>query len=159
MSSPLCLPVEEQQNGERIDKFLQESIPGMSRSQAQKWIAQGFVKIGEEQAGKNDKLKSRNERFVILPESAEDADGEIDWEAVLHPVCEPKPSNIPLDIVYEDEHLLVVNKPKDMVVHPGGRETKRGYIVNALLYHCDGKLATCNGIERQQYSTGCASYR
>lgn len=44
MSSPLCLPVEEQQNGERIDKFLQESIPGMSRSQAQKWIAQGFVK-------------------------------------------------------------------------------------------------------------------
>ena len=52
MSSPLCLPVEEQQNGERIDKFLQESIPGMSRSQAQKWITQGFVKIGEKQAGK-----------------------------------------------------------------------------------------------------------
>ena len=44
MSSPLCLPVEEQQNGERIDKFLQESIPGMSRSQAQKWITQGFVR-------------------------------------------------------------------------------------------------------------------
>ena len=85
MSSPLCLPVEEQQNGERIDKFLQESIPGMSRSQAQKWIAQGFVKIGEKQAGKNDKLKSGMSVFVILPESAEDADGEIDWEAVLHP--------------------------------------------------------------------------
>ena len=81
MSSPLCLPVEEQQNGERIDKFLQESIPGMSRSQAQKWIAQGFVKIGEEQAGKNDKLKSGMSVFVILPELAEDADGEIDWEA------------------------------------------------------------------------------
>ena len=112
MSSPLCLPVEEQQNGERIDKFLQESIPGMSRSQAEQWIAQGFVKIGEKQAGKNDKLKSGMSVFVILPESAEDADGEIDWEAVLHPVWEPKPSNIPLDIVYEDEHLLVVNKPK-----------------------------------------------
>ena len=126
MSSPLCLPVEEQQNGERIDKFLQESIPGMSRSQAQKWIAQGFVKIGEKQAGKNDKLKSGMSVFVILPELAEDADGEIDWEAVLHPVCEPKPSNIPLDIVYEDEHLLVVNKPKDMVVHPGAGNEERG---------------------------------
>lgn len=148
MSSPLCLPVEEQQNGERIDKFLQESIPGMSRSQAQKWIAQGFVKIGEKQAGKNDKLKSGMSVFVILPELAEDADGEIDWEAVLHPVCEPKPSNIPLDIVYEDEHLLVVNKPKDMVVHPGAGN-EEDTLVNALLYHCDGKLATCNGIERQ----------
>ena len=58
MSSNITLPVGSEQEGQRIDKFLQESLPGMSRSQAQKWIAQGLVRIGEKAAGKNDKRKS-----------------------------------------------------------------------------------------------------
>ena len=151
MSNLLCLPVEQEQNGERIDKFLQTNLSGMSRSQAQKWIAQGYVKIGEKIAGKNDKLKEGMTVTVMLPPEMaglEDADGEIDWENLLNPPKEPQPQNIPLEIVYEDEHLLVVNKPKHMVVHPGAGNAD-GTLVNALLYHCDGKLSKCNGIERQ----------
>ena len=67
MSSNITLPVGSEQEGQRIDKFLQESLPGMSRSQAQKWIAQGLVRIGEKAAGKNDKLKSGMVVSVELP--------------------------------------------------------------------------------------------
>ena len=118
MSSNITLPVGSEQEGQRIDKFLQESLPGMSRSQAQKWIAQGLVRIGEKAAGKNDKLKSGMVVSVELPIPPEELDGEPDWEEILHPTTLPQPQEIPLDIVYEDEHLLVVNKPKGMVVHP-----------------------------------------
>lgn len=148
MSSNITLPVGSEQEGQRIDKFLQESLPGMSRSQAQKWIAQGLVRVGEKAAGKNDKLKSGMAVSVELPVSPEELDGEPDWEEILHPTVLPQPQEIPLDIVYEDEHLLVVNKPKQMVVHPGAGN-EQGTLVNALLFHCKGKLSTCNGMERQ----------
>ena len=148
MSSNITLPVGSEQEGQRIDKFLQESLPGMSRSQAQKWIAQGFVRIGEKGAGKNDKLKSGMVVSVELPIPPEELDGEPDWEEILHPTTLPQPQEIPLDIVYEDEHLLVVNKPKHMVVHPGAGN-EQGTLVNALLFHCKGQLAACNGMERQ----------
>ena len=89
---------------------------------------------------------------VCLPETAlaaqeEDGD-ERNWGELLAPAEEPQPQQIPLQIVYEDEHLLVVDKPKHMVVHPGAGNSE-GTLVNALLYHCGGKLARCNGIERQ----------
>ena len=148
MSSNITLPVGSEQEGQRIDKFLQESLPGMSRSQAQKWIAQGLVRIGEKAAGKNDKLKSGMVVSVELPIPPEELDGEPDWEEILHPTTLPQPQEIPLDIVYEDEHLLVVNKPKHMVVHPGAGN-EQGTLVSALLFHCKGKLASCNGMERQ----------
>ena len=148
MSSNITLPVGSEQEGQRIDKFLQESLPGMSRSQAQKWIAQGLVRIGEKAAGKNDKLKSGMVVSVELPIPPEELDGEPDWEEILHPTTLPQPQKIPLDIVYEDEYLLVVNKPKHMVVHPGAGN-EQGTLVNALLFHCKGKLASCNGMERQ----------
>ena len=148
MSSNITLPVGSEQEGQRIDKFLQESLPGMSRSQAQKWIAQGLVRIGEKAAGKNDKLKSGMMVSVELPIPPEELDGEPDWEEILHPTTLPQPQEIPLDIVYEDEHLLVVNKPKHMVVHPGAGN-EQGTLVNALLFHCKGKLASCNDMERQ----------
>ena len=122
MSSNITLPVGSEQEGQRIDKFLQESLPGMSRSQAQKWIAQGLVRIGEKAAGKNDKLKSGMVVSVELPIPPEELDGEPDWE--------------------------VVNKPKQMVVHPGAGN-EQGTLVNALLFHCKGQLAACNGMERQ----------
>jgi 23S rRNA pseudouridine1911/1915/1917 synthase len=148
MSSNITLPVGSEQEGQRIDKFLQESLPGMSRSQAQKWIVQGLVRIGEKAAGKNDKLKSGMVVSVELPIPPEELDGEPDWEEILHPTTLPQPQEIPLDIVYEDEYLLVVNKPKHMVVHPGAGN-EQGTLVNALLFHCKGKLASCNGMERQ----------
>ena len=148
MSSNITLPVGSEQEGQRIDKFLQESLPGMSRSQAQKWIVQGLVRIGEKGAGKNDKLKSGMVVSVELPIPPEELDGEPDWEEILHPTTLPQPQEIPLDIVYEDEHLLVVNKPKHMVVHPGAGN-EQGTLVNALLFHCKGQLAACNGMERQ----------
>lgn len=149
MSNRLCLVVEPQQDGQRLDKFLQENIDGMSRSQAQKWISQGTVTLENKPAGKNDKLRAGMQVFVQLPDGVEiDGEGEIDWEEVLHPVVPPQPEDIPLQIVYEDEHLLVVDKPKHMVVHPGAGNDS-GTLVNALLFHCKGKLAACNGIERQ----------
>ena len=135
MSSNITLPVGSEQEGQRIDKFLQESLPGMSR-------------IREKAAGKNDKLKSGMLVSVELPIPPEELDGEPDWEEILHPTTLPQPQEIPLDIVYEDEHLLVVNKPKHMVVHPGAGN-EQGTLVNALLFHCKGKLASCNGMERQ----------
>ena len=95
----------------------------MSRSQAQKWLAAGQVLVQGKAAGKNDKLKAGMQVEVCLPETAlaaqeEDGD-ERNWGELLAPAEEPQPQQIPLQIVYEDEHLLVVDKPKHMVVHPG----------------------------------------
>ena len=152
MSSTLRFTVDSEQDGQRIDKFLQQQVEGMSRSQAQKWLAAGQVLVQGKAAGKNDKLKAGMQVEVCLPETAlttqeEDGD-EYDWGELLTPTEEPQPQQIPLQIVYEDEHLLVVDKPKHMVVHPGAGNSE-GTLVNALLYHCGGKLARCNGIERQ----------
>ena len=152
MSSTLRFTVDSEQDGQRIDKFLQQQVEGMSRSQAQKWLAAGQVLVQGKAAGKNDKLKAGMQVEVCLPETAlaaqeEDGD-ERNWGELLTPAEEPQPQQIPLQIVYEDEHLLVVDKPKHMVVHPGAGNSE-GTLVNALLYHCGGKLARCNGIERQ----------
>ena len=95
MSSNITLPVGSEQEGQRIDKFLQESLPGMSRSQAQKWIVQGLVRIGEKAAGKNDKLKSGMVVSVELPIPPEELDGEPDWEEILHPTTLPQPRRPP----------------------------------------------------------------
>lgn len=145
MSNELCLTVEEHQTGMRADKFLQESLQGISRSQAQKLIEQGLAAVQGKPLGKNDKLK-RGETVVLsgFSFSAE----EEDWDSFFHPQVEPQPQEIPLNIVYEDDYLLVVDKPKHMVVHPGAGN-QQDTLVNALLYHCNGKLARCNGTERQ----------
>lgn len=152
MNNMFCLCVEKEENGERIDRFLQQKLPGMSRSQAQKWIAQGNVLLEDKVSGKNDKVKSDMKVWVKLPEGIilpeEEMDlSEIDWEEVLHPPIVPQPKEIPLDIVYEDEYLLVVNKPKHMVVHPGAGN-EEDTLVNALLWHCGDKLCTCQGTDR-----------
>ena len=120
MSSTLRFTVDSEQDGQRIDKFLQQQVEGMSRSQAQKWLAAGQVLVQGKAAGKNDKLKAGMQVEVCLPETAlaaqeEDGD-ERNWGELLTPAEEPQPQQIPLQIVYEDEHLLVM--PKHMVVHP-----------------------------------------
>jgi len=124
--------VDDAFNGERIDVFLAERLEGKTRSSVQKMIADGMVKLNGNVASKNAKLKSTDRVEVVLPEPKE---------------LDVTPQDIPLDIVYEDDDLLVVNKPKGMVVHPAaGNENNT--LVNALLYHCRDSLSGINGVIR-----------
>ncbi len=124
--------VEAESAGIRIDKFLGDSIEDLSRSAAVKLCEDNAVLVNGIAVGKNYKVKLNDEITAAVPEPKEP-------EAVAE--------NIPLDIVYEDDDLLVVNKPKGMVVHPApGNYT--GTLVNALLYHCRDSLSGINGILR-----------
>ena len=118
--------------GQRLDKAISEMLPSVSRSMAQKLIGEGSVILNGKTAGKSDKVRSGDEITVFVPDPVE-------LEAV--------PQDIPLDIVYEDGDLLVVNKPKGMVVHPAPGWPD-GTLVNALLYHCGGSLSGIGGVIR-----------
>lgn len=118
--------------GERIDKYLSFIFPTSSRSYIQKAIESGNVLVNGSAVSKNYKLKA-NDSVEYTP---------------LEPVkLNVEAENIPLDIVYEDEDLLVVNKPKGMVVHPAAGNFE-GTLVNALLYHCGSSLSGINGVLR-----------
>ena len=124
--------VEDVFGGERIDVFLVEKLEGKTRSAIQKMIVDGAVKLNGSTASKNAKLKLGDRVEITLPEPKE---------------LDVVPQDIPLDIVYEDDDLLVVNKPKGMVVHPAaGNEDNT--LVNALLYHCKDSLSGINGVIR-----------
>ena len=119
-------------SGERLDKYLSDQVENLSRSAASRLIEDGKVTVGEKAVKKNYKL----------------ADGD----RITVRIDDPKPvditpEDIPLDIVYEDEHLLVVNKPKGMVVHPAPGNYS-GTLVNALMYHCGDHLSGINGALR-----------
>ncbi len=118
--------------GARLDKFLAESDAGISRSAAASLIESGAVLLNGKPANKKQKLCAGDEVLVRIPEP-------VPYEA--------KAENIPLDIVYEDADLLVVNKPKGMVVHPAAGNYE-GTLVNALLYHCGDSLSGINGVLR-----------
>ncbi len=115
----------------RIDVFTAQ-VADVTRSRAAKLIEDGYVLIDGKTASKNDKLNNGSKVSVTLP------------DPVSYDV---KPENIPLDIVYEDEDLLVVNKPKGMVVHPAAGNFE-GTLVNALMYHCKESLSGINGVMR-----------
>lgn len=115
----------------RLDVFLAENAE-LTRSYAATLIADGCVTVNGKAATKNTKLKQGDGIDVTIPEPQE---------------YTAEPENIPLDIVYEDEHLLVVNKPKDMVVHPAAGNYS-GTLVNAILYHCGDSLSGINGVMR-----------
>ena len=115
----------------RIDVFTAQ-VADVTRSRAAKLIEDGYVLIDGKTASKNDKLNNGSKVTVTLP------------DPVSYDV---KPENIPLDIVYEDEDLLVVNKPKGMVVHPAAGNFE-GTLVNALMYHCKESLSGINGVMR-----------
>ncbi len=114
--------------GTRIDVFVSEN-EDISRSAAQELILNGSVTVNGKTVNKNYKLRLGDEVYTLLPEP--------------EPI-EALPQNIPIEIVYEDEHLLVVNKPQGMVVHPAPGNPD-GTLVNALLYHCAGRLSSING--------------
>lgn len=116
----------------RIDKYLAESIPDITRSALVSLIDNKNVMVNGKSINKNYKLKTGDRIEVTIPDPVE---------------YEAKAENIPLDIVYEDNDLIVVNKPKGMVVHPAAGNYE-GTLVNALLYHCKENLSGINGVLR-----------
>ena len=128
MSQTLSFVVEKENNGLRLDKFLLEHNGELTRSAIQKIIANGGVLVNGSEISKNYKCRQNDSISITIPDD--------------EPV-KPEAENIPLDIVYEDDDLLVVNKPKGMVVHPACGNWS-GTLVNALLYHCGDNLSTVN---------------
>ena len=118
--------------GQRLDRWLAGQAGAPSRSALQGLMEAGFVRRNGAPANKKDKLAAGDRITLTLPDP--------------QPI-EAQPQNIPLDIVYEDDHLLVVNKPKGMVVHPAPGNPD-GTLVNALLYHCRGRLSGVGGAIR-----------
>lgn len=121
-----------EQGGVRLDKFIADAGIGLSRSAAVSLIDSGAITYNGVPANKKQKLIAGDTVIVCIPEP-------VPYEA--------KAENIPLDIVYEDSDLLVVNKPKGMVVHPAAGNYN-GTLVNALLYHCGDSLSGINGVLR-----------
>ncbi len=122
--------VGEESDGQRLDKFLAQIYEGQSRSFFQKLIRSGNAGINHQKALKNSTLLERGDLVTIEIPAARSVE-----------IC---PENIPLDILYEDADLLIINKPKGMVVHPSaGHYT--GTLVNAILYHCRDSLSGING--------------
>ncbi len=124
--------VTDSHTGARADKWICGQVPELTRSAVQKLFSDGSVIVNNKPAAKNSILKNGDTVTVFVPEP-------VPLEAV--------PENIPVDIVYQDEALLVVNKPKGMVVHPAAGNYN-GTLVNALLYHCKGRLSSINGVIR-----------
>ena len=116
----------------RVDKFISDNCEELTRSSVQKLIESNCVFVNKKSVSKNYKLKVNDFVEFDIPEPT---------------LLEAVPQNIPVDIVYEDDDLLIVNKPKGMVVHPAAGNPD-GTLVNALLYHCEGKLSSINGVIR-----------
>ena len=132
MSDTLTLKVDQSKAGVRIDKVLSSSMEDFTRSGISKLIDGGNVTVNSSPVAKNYKCREDDTIVVIIPDAVP---------------LEVEAQNIPLDIVYEDSDLLVVNKPKGMVVHPAAGNYS-GTLVNALLYHCKDSLSGINGVIR-----------
>lgn len=128
----IVVTVPEEFDGIRVDKFLSESIDYLTRSALQKLILSGNVKIKDSAIQKSRVLKSGEDVSVLVPDAIP---------------LEVEAEDIPLNIYYEDDDLLVVYKPKGMVVHPAPGN-HNGTLVNALLWHCKGSLSGINGVLR-----------
>ena len=128
----IVITVPEEADGARVDKFLAEAIDYLTRSALQKLISSGNVEIDGKVIAKSRVLKEGEDISVLIPDAV-----SLDVEA----------ENIPLNIYYEDDDLLVVYKPKGMVVHPAPGN-HNGTLVNALLWHCKDSLSGINGVLR-----------
>ena len=129
---PILLRASEESKNQRLDAFLASSLDGLTRSQATRLIESGEVAVNGRAVSKSYKLAGGEDIAVTLPEP--------------EPV-EAVPQDIPLDVVYEDADVIVVNKPSGMVVHPAPGHPD-GTLVNALLYHCVGTLSGVGGALR-----------
>jgi len=129
----LLLDTEPDATGERLDRWLAAQIPELSRTRLKQLILQGAVVMnGKTCLDPSLKLKSGAALAIVVPPPEDDT---------------PTPENIPLDIVYEDADLLVVNKPAGLVVHPAPGH-RSGTLVNALLHHCGDSLSGIGGVRR-----------
>ena len=122
--------VEEKHSGERIDKFLVSAMENVSRTDVQKLISAGEVKVGGAPASKNFRVETG--MVVVVDRLPEKESSTLE------------PENIPLDIVYEDDDIVVLNKPRNLVVHPGNG-VQNGTLAAGLLYHFKENLSQVNG--------------
>ena len=129
---PILLKATEESKNQRLDAFLASSLDELTRSQATRLIESGAVTVNGKAVGKSYKLAGGEDVAVTLP--------------APEPV-EAVAQNIPLDVVYEDADVIVVNKPSGMVVHPAPGHAD-GTLVNALLHHCAGSLSGVGGALR-----------
>ncbi len=132
MVDAFIFSVEENEKGERIDKLVSQKCENLTRSYVQKLIENSEILVNGKPVGKNVKVSQGD---VVVVKTVEPVKPDI------------VPENIPLDIRYEDNCLLVVNKPKGMVVHPAAGNYD-GTLVNALMYHCGDSLSGINGVAR-----------
>lgn len=119
-NNPVVLDVDNDSSGERLDVFLAGKLAEISRSQIQKLIADGMVLRNKNKASKKDLIAAGDCIELAVP-------------GFMKPDIQLRPQNIPIDIIYEDEHYVAVNKPSGLVVHPGNGN-RDGTLVNALLY-------------------------
>ena len=124
--------INEEGEGERIDKYLNLLMESLSRSYLQNLLKDGCVTVNEKVIKPNYRLKSDDYVRLMVP------------PAVTPDII---PESIPLSVLYEDDDVIVIDKPKGMVVHPAAGHYN-GTLVNALLYHCSGNLSGINGILR-----------
>ncbi len=124
--------IEAQQSGARLDKLLSELFPDLTRSYLQSLIKEGCVTVNGKKAKAGQKTGTGALVSVEIPEPEE---------------LSIEPEDIPLDILYEDDDLIIVNKPKGMVVHPAPGHYS-GTLVNALMFHCRDSLSGINGVLR-----------
>lgn len=128
----ISILIDKESSGVRADKILSEALKDYSRSFVQNLFNEGLVCFNSKPINKSFKPKAGDTICFTVPEPA---------------VLSLEPENIPLDVMYEDEYVLVVNKPRGMVVHPAPGNYS-GTLVNALLWHCKGNLSGINGIVR-----------
>lgn len=126
------IDTENENIGERIDRYLSDALNHCSRSYIQKLLEAGSIKVNDTAVKANYKLRAGDDIYICIPEP----------EAI-----EIKAEHIPLDIVYEDDDIIIINKPKGMVVHPAPGHFE-GTLVNALMYHCKDTLSSINGVIR-----------
>ncbi len=128
------LVVPHEAEGKRVDLFISANAPDdLSRARVQALVRQGLVTInGETPRGTSTKVAAGDVVRFAMPDAVE---------------AKPEPENIPLDILYEDEDLIIINKPAGMVVHPAPGNLS-GTLVNALLHHCAGSLSGIGGVKR-----------
>ncbi|MYM39896.1 RluA family pseudouridine synthase [Pseudoduganella sp. CY13W] len=120
--APIELQLTSEVCGQRLDKVISHLVPQFSRGRLQMWITDGYVTVDGKVAKSTKDTVYGDEKIVILPQPAPEDEAF-------------KPEPIPLNIVYEDEHLIVINKPAGLVVHPGNGNWS-GTLLNGLLHHC-----------------------
>ncbi len=119
-------------SGERIDRFLSGNLEALSRSYIQKLLKESRILVNNNTVKANYKILKGDQIDIQIPEPE---------------ILDIRPENIPLDILYEDDDILIVNKPKGMVVHPSPGHYNHT-LVNAVLYHCGDRLSGINGVLR-----------